>query len=533
MASSGRTVIFYGVPYALPPVGERRFRAPVSLEHNTLPSLKKPTVYATKTPEFCIQGALYPGDDRHGGAGSEDCLHLNIYAPSTVLNKAANADRRLPVLVYIHGGGFVYGNPLSWPFEHWIESFPDIIIVSVYYRLNIFGFLSTSDAGEALDYNVGFLDQREALKWVKKNIADFGGDPSKITINGQSAGGASVLLHLLANGGRQDLFHQAIAQSVYRPTVRRVSETKKHFEMVAKYAGCDIVGSSTAEQIDCLRQADVVTLVRAAESVANETGIVHTLPVVDGELFTSTPTQLINSGKISRIPVLAGATTDESFAQSNDLKVEMRRWYPHLTDHDIDHIRELCIPEHLENDEELVRTVIGEGVVRCGGTIMAEHLSRAGVPTYAYRFDEPNPTQDGTAVQHSAENWWMFQGSNTGVNGTYATTPFTPNQERFSKELMAYWVSFVRSGNPNTHALTGSPSWPKWDAESSRKRGGWFSWLFGPKDTVEPGSRMVLRQGVAGLTASDYESGSFAEVLPTKEFERCLVMSSIAERMHF
>ncbi|KAG8831173.1 hypothetical protein FRC17_003531, partial [Serendipita sp. 399] len=185
---SEKTVIFYGIPYALPPIGER--------------------------------------SNQRGGAGSEDCLHLNIYAPSSILEKTAKPGQPLPVLVYIHGGGFVDGNPLSWPFEHWIEAFPDIIIVSVYYRLNIFGFLSTSDAGDALDYNVGFLDQREAIKWVKKNIADFGGDPSRITINGQSAGGASVLLHLLANGGKQDLFHQAILQSLFRPVMRRVSETK-------------------------------------------------------------------------------------------------------------------------------------------------------------------------------------------------------------------------------------------------------------------------------------------------------------------
>lgn len=109
---------------------------------------------------------ISPGLGEQGGAGSEDCLHLNVYTPTGALE--SNETSKLPVLVYIHGGGFVYGNPLSWPFEHWIEQFPDIVIVSVYYRLSIFGFLTSPGGHAAFDYNAGFLDQLEALKWVKK-----------------------------------------------------------------------------------------------------------------------------------------------------------------------------------------------------------------------------------------------------------------------------------------------------------------------------------------------------------------------------
>lgn len=107
-----------------------------------------------------------------GGAGSEDCLHLNIYTPKSAL--APNVGEKLPVLVYIHGGGFIYGNPLSWSFEHWVEQFPNTIIVSIYYRLSIFGFLSAPSGMKAggFDVNVGFLDQLEALKWVKQVIID-------------------------------------------------------------------------------------------------------------------------------------------------------------------------------------------------------------------------------------------------------------------------------------------------------------------------------------------------------------------------
>lgn len=119
--------------------------------------------------------------------------------------------------MYIHGGGYVYGNPASWPFEHWINQSPNVVIVSVYYRLSSLGFLAHPELRDPVngDLNAGFLDQIEALRWVRKHIKSFGGDPSRVTINGESAGGASVELHMISSF-KERLFSQAIAQSVYR-----------------------------------------------------------------------------------------------------------------------------------------------------------------------------------------------------------------------------------------------------------------------------------------------------------------------------
>lgn len=143
----------------------------------------------------------------------------------------------VPVLFYIHGGGmynfivsfiislnvtipgYEYGNPANWPFEHWINQSPNVVIVSVYYRLDSFGFLSHPQfSTDPLlgDHNVGFQDQQLALKWVQENIAAFGGDPGKVTINGQSAGGGSVEMHMIANGETEGTFRGAIGQSVFR-----------------------------------------------------------------------------------------------------------------------------------------------------------------------------------------------------------------------------------------------------------------------------------------------------------------------------
>ncbi len=172
-----------------------------------------------------------------GGAGSEDCLKVNIYSPingsnCTHLDSVRNITNDaplVPVLVYIHGGSYVYGNPATFPFDHWVHQSPNVIIVTIYYRLSSFGFLAIPEFSDTAngDFNVGFLDQTQALKWVKRHIRAFGGDPSRVTINGQSAGGASVELHLVAHGP-ESLFSGAIVQSAYRtplpfPEQQRVS----------------------------------------------------------------------------------------------------------------------------------------------------------------------------------------------------------------------------------------------------------------------------------------------------------------------
>ncbi|CAG8632426.1 10994_t:CDS:2, partial [Acaulospora colombiana] len=521
-SESGVGTVFYGIPYAHPPVGERRFRAPVPIdgeEELQKNGGKKKTVKALKKPDFCIQGPAYSS-----GAGSEDCLHLNIYTPTSALASASTDGypSKLPVLVYIHGGGFIYGNPLSWPFEHWVEQFPDVVIVSIYYRLAVFGFLSTPD-GHGLDFNAGFLDQVEALKWVKKNIESFGGDPNQITIDGQSAGGASVLLHLLAYEGKQQLFHQAIAHSIYRPGFRRPAETKELFDFVAAEAGCGGSDSDSVDRVECLRSKDVATIMRAAEATQYTDKTWRFLPVVDGHIFKDTPTQLTVRDKISHVPVLVGATTDESFTSTEDLGEwlgnimlrtvlmvligeELRHWYPNLRDEDVEKIAKVYKGGPFRNELERRETLLSVE-------------TKAGQPSYSYRFDEPNPTTrregDEGKVHHSAENWWMHQGSNTG----FALTPFTTaSQKSFAKELIAYWLSFVRSGDPNTYALPDSPKWPMWD------------------NAKYLGRRMVLKQGETVELAEGverYVSGSKVEIVNAAEVTRCKELSKLASRLHF
>ncbi|CAE6372247.1 unnamed protein product [Rhizoctonia solani] len=222
-------VSWLGVRYAQPP---RRFRAPLPLDES--PRAHNIT-NAQEYPPFCIQGySSWVGPNDTGGAGSEDCLYVNIYAPKGVTNTSS-----LPVLAYIHGGGYFAGNPRSWPFDNWVQRSPSpFVAVTIYYRLSIFGFLSAPEepgkgvyAGKdpELLLNAGIHDQRLALGFIQRHIRSFGGDPDKVTVMGQSAGAGAVGLHLTARSANpaERLFSRAVVQSWYRspfvlPAARKV-----------------------------------------------------------------------------------------------------------------------------------------------------------------------------------------------------------------------------------------------------------------------------------------------------------------------
>ena len=292
----GDVTSYLGIPYAEPPLGDLRFRAPKALDVARVSrDAGGNIVDATQYPDFCVQGGLTreylmslpsdamftgagAGGDR-GGAGSEDCLKVNIYTPSKARADSGcesspsfhHVDRVLigprslvPVLFYIHGGGFIYGNPANFPFDHWVHQSQDVVVVSIYYRLATFGFLSHPNFadGTIADNNAGFLDQVQALKWVESYISYFGGDPSKITIDGESAGGASVLLHLVSTGRK--VFKQAISQSLYRGPFPTLDQQKDLFDYFASQAGCGAGNVTTT--IACLRQASVSTLAIAQDA---------------------------------------------------------------------------------------------------------------------------------------------------------------------------------------------------------------------------------------------------------------------------
>ncbi|TEB21206.1 EstA protein [Coprinellus micaceus] len=479
-------VAYLGIPYAEPPVGNLRFRAPLPLNTTrvVLESAGK-TIDATEYPEFCIQGTT--GGRDAGGAGSEDCLKVNIYAPPD-----ATKGSKLPVLFYIHGGGYIYGNPRNWPFDHWVNQSPNVVIVSVYYRLSSFGFLSVPEMKDSQTgaLNAGFLDQIEALRWVKRNIASFGGDPNKVTINGESAGGASVELHLVAKEGER-LFSQAIAQSVYRTPLPTPEQQVPLFKYYAAKAGC--ANESVAESLSCLRNA------------RRRYAAFH--PVIDGNVITDYPTRLISQGKFARVPLIIGATTNETLSGGSSVAVALKRFFPSITDDNLSELEEAYPIQSFASESLRFQTITGESELKCANSILGSAFSKEGAKTWVYRYNQRNPTNPSPAVTHAAENWMMFLGTNTGFNGTTTFTDQSTLETDFSSELIAYWLSFVRTGNPNMRKLHRSPLWAPY-GEGTR-------------------NRVVLQQ--ARVEGPRKKSGSFVEVEAVEEAERCRVVAGQVE----
>ncbi|KAK1221369.1 hypothetical protein PQX77_015820 [Marasmius sp. AFHP31] len=496
-------VAYLGIPYAEPPLGERRFRAPLPLNTTRITEQSGGEVVdATEYPDFCIQGPLGPSSP--GGAGSEDCLKVNIYAPA-----GAKKGDNLPVLFYIHGGGYVNGNPRNWPFDHWIQQSPNLVVVSVYYRLDSFGFLSTTEFAdpEVGDSNAGFLDQIQALKWVKANIESFGGDPTKVTINGESAGGGSVQLHLIANAGEQ-LFSGAIAQSVYRARTPSPEQQQPLFEHFASVAGCG--SGDVAEKMACLRSADVPTLVRAQETPFDGPYAQY-LPVLDNKVILGHPTTLVKEGKFAKVPLIVGATSNETVSGGTNITQALQSAYPGLSSSDVQDILAVAPISDFESEEQRFQVVTGENLLICAREILGGAFSDA-PKSWTYRYNQPQPHPIQTvAVQHAAENWMMFVGTDTGANGTTKFWPMAPIEKAFAEELIAYWISFVRDGDPNTHKLSRSPEWPRYV-------------LDGAEGVTK--ERIVLQQDPGNSTEV---SGSFVEQEPENESRRCQVIADKSE----
>lgn len=287
---------FLGIPYAAPPVNELRFKPPKPV------STWQPSTYdASYYRSICTQPSdyniLFWPNFSH--PESEDCLYLNVYTPHH--NGSFGAVKRLyPVMVYIHGGGYEVGTPVVSPGD--IVPLWEVVLVTIQYRLGPFGFITTGDS--VAPGNYGMLDQIEALKWVKDNIEMFGGDPSSVTIFGESAGGSSVGLHVLSPLSK-GLFHRAIAISGVELSPYAIGSNITavvHTNDLAKKLGC--ATGETAATISCLRSKEAQKLL-----LLDRANIWR--PVVDGNFLPDTPEELRKSGRFNKVPLMAGFTSQE------------------------------------------------------------------------------------------------------------------------------------------------------------------------------------------------------------------------------
>ena len=431
---------FKGLPYAAPPVGALRWAPPQPAAAWTT------TRDATAFANHCPQAASPFGS----ASTSEDCLYLNVYAPTT--------PGPHPVMVWIHGGALVTGESDDYDATALVAQ--GIAVVTINYRVGALGFLAhaalSAESNDKVSGNYGILDQQAALQWVKTNIAAFGGDPAKVTIAGESAGGFSVLTQMaspLASG----LFEGAIVESgAYSLTQVTLAAAVSSGATFATNAGC------TDQSLSCLRSLPVDTVLKFQGSAA---------PNVDGKVLTSTISAAFAAGNYNKVPVLEGSNSHE---------------YSLLSAAQIDTVlgRPINSTEYQNNLTSTFKTlapsvlalypvsgapspawaydqVLTDTAFSCSGRTAAKLLTGAGSTVYAYEFNDANAPMvfnlpldrpEGFGAYHASELQYLFPGN----QHIYQGVPFTAAQQALSAQMIKYWAQFVASGNPNDSS---SPNW--------------------------------------------------------------------------
>ena len=446
LGSNFRT--FLGIPYAAPPVGALRWTAPAAPKAWTTPR------DATSFGDICPQQSM--GLPATPGTESEDCLFLNVWTPNPAPSKA-------PVMVWIHGGGFVLGASSNALYNGAIMAGKaGVVLVSMNYRLGVPGFLSHPALGTASG-NYGLMDQVAALKWVKQNIAAFGGDPGNVTIFGESAGGMSVCAHLVSPGSK-GLFHRAAIQSgpcTLASTPLTTAQTQG--KALSKKVGCDTASSEAS----CLRGKTAKVLNSA---LPLKQGLIlgdgaNWGPVVDGAMITGQPSTLLKAGNFNKVPMLLGANQDEGtlfiYAAGSTAMTKAAYESAVKTTYaaKASQILALYPASNYKSPAHAFADLLGDLAFVCPTRQGARLLAAQGVDTYLYHFTRtPNITLSPfLGAYHSAEIAFVFGNSYIGV--------FGPQEAAFSATLQAYWTRFATSGTPNAASAT---SWPKYSAAGDK-----------------------------------------------------------------
>ncbi|MEV4111931.1 carboxylesterase/lipase family protein [Nonomuraea sp. NPDC049695] len=441
---------FLGIPYAAPPVGELRWRAP-----RPAPAWTQPRQATTPGP-MCAQ----TGDHLGGGSTSEDCLYLNVTTPRP------QQGRKLPVMVWLHGGSFKDGAGHLYDARR-LAAQGKVIVVTVNYRLNAFGFLAHPALHDAdgLSGNYGLADQQAALRWVRRNAAAFGGDPHNVTLFGESSGAVSVCAHLAAPGSA-GLFHRAILNSApctapWSPSLamgnnpRPRAQAERDGRALAKRLG--LGESPTAQQ---LRAIPADKLLQAASDPA-QPGFG---PVTGGAFLPLDPARAITSGRFHQVPVLYGINRHEQRMHVWGLEMAKYRG-PIPADRYDDEVRaafganaDKVLARYplsaYASPSQALATALTDAQYARPALDTGKALSRH-VPTYAFEFADANapwfaafPKPYDMGAYHAAELPYLFD---VGYN-----QPLTDQQQHLADLMIGYWTRFAHTSDPNG---SGAPAW--------------------------------------------------------------------------
>ena len=466
--------VYLGIPYARPPVGKLRFAAPEPSDK--WDGVRQATAFSASSiqsshpiPGFAADGPI-----------SEDCLYLNVYTP-------AADDKKRPVMFWVHGGGFTHGTADSPIYNGgFLAELGDVVVVTINYRLGALGFLYLGDHGGkawGASANCGLLDQIAALKWVRDNIAAFGGDPGLVTIFGESAGASSVV-SLMAMPGARGLFHRVIAQSGTASQLAGPQQASRLAEDILSELG---LGSGQTQRLLEVPAADILEAQTQVLARLQTAGLnLRTSPVVDGETLPCQPLEAVARGEARHISFMAGTNRDEVklFKDFRNIKT--------ISDEELERLAEEVRPKNTRaGTAEMIR-VYKESRARHGLPVNNENiddaihtdqrfripclkLAEAHGQAHVYLFTWQSPARRGAmGACHALEMPFVFGTHTHPMEERFTGTG--PEADRLSRAMMAAWIAFARSGDPNHEALGG---WAVYD----RKRRA--TMIFGRESEVQ------------------------------------------------
>ncbi|WP_439378792.1 carboxylesterase/lipase family protein [Amycolatopsis lexingtonensis] len=434
--TTGAVDSFLGIPFAAPPVGGLRWQPPRPAA--AWPGVRPATSYGPS----CPQGA--------GTAVTEDCLYLNVYRPARAANE------RLPVLLWIHGGGFSSGSGSAFDGSLLAET-NNIVVVTINYRLGAFGFLNLPGLSRSGAGNYGLLDQVAALNWADHNIDRFGGDHKAVTVSGLSAGGHSVCA-LLSSPLTHGLIDGAIIQSGGCPS-HTVAESQAAGARFATDAGC------TTDAVSCLRAKSAAELQGASAGFRG--GILSgPLPTAGVPELPIAPLTAVRTGRYEKVPLLIGSTRDEVRGWAQPFASATPAQYAKSLEYlfgnraaDVGKVYPLSNYPAQDTAAYAAGAVwtdssVFYGLGGCQYTELAQQFSKYQPKTFLYRFDARSPSAPaapGTfdvGASHSADQAYLWP---------TATSVYDRDKLRLSAEMVRYWGAFVRQGTPDA---AGQAEWP-------------------------------------------------------------------------
>jgi para-nitrobenzyl esterase len=449
---AGPVRAFLGIPFAAPPVGDLRWKPPMPAA--TWKGVRKATEFGSR----CLQNNVFGDMVFRDAAASEDCLTLNVWTPTR------DAKEKLPVMVWIYGGGFAAGGSSEARQDGTVLAQQNVVVVSMNYRLGIFGFFVHPELAKESPHgaagNYGLMDQRAALQWVQENIGAFGGDAGNVTIFGESAGSFSVSAQM-ASPISKGLFQKAIGESgsAFPGSALKFGAMSERAEKDSKLAS-SVLGVSTLAELRAVNADKLLT------SFFKPGGGFDFPPDIDGYFLPQSLKDIFAAGKQNDVPMIAGWNHDEG-------SFEMGRQKPTLVS-----LQETATKDFGDKSEDFLKVYSAADDSQAarvnedyaGDKFIAfstwrwldAQLQTGSKPVYRYRFDAApppiGPNAPDMGAYHSAEIEYVFSALDSKEK-----VPWRPSDRKLSEQMQKYWSNFAKTGDPNGAGL---PEWPKYSAQT-------------------------------------------------------------------